>query len=277
MPVYHDALGDELKQLEMTESGRGSPIGEPVVVRVDGIGFSKFTRPFKRPFDERIAAAMDAATVALVDRFHPVLAYTQSDEITLVFYNPDFEIPYDGRYQKLASSCASVASTSFLRKGLELFPERLENVTPVFDGRANGMSRERAARNVQWREDDARRNAVSMAAHAVLGGHALHGKTSADLKDMMREAGVEASDYPERFLRGAFFRRERVYSSRTPKELERIPEAFRVAAAAVKCRSMKVQLMGIPPLSILENLEEFVLDGDDPVAANRPFAQSLVR
>ena len=275
MPAYHDALGDELKRIETDEAGRGPAPGDAVVVRVDGVGFSKFTRGFERPFDSRIAAAMDAATVAVVDRLHPVIAYTQSDEISFVFFDDEQPVAYDGRYHKLASVCASLATGAFLRAGLRLFPERLENVTPIFDGRAVGMSRELAARTVEWREIDARRNSVSMAAHSVFGSHGIHARNSADMKDMLRAEVFEMSDYPERFLRGAFFRREKIHSVRSQEDLDRIPEAYRAAAAAVKHRTMTIQLTGLPPLSVIENLEEFIFEGDDPVAASRPFARSV--
>lgn len=275
MTSYHDALGDELKYLENLESGRAGEIGTPVVVRVDGVSFSTFTKGFNRPFDARIAEAMDEATKAVVERLHPRIGYTQSDEMTFVFWDPEFEIVYAGRLQKLASVCASIATGGFLKAALRLFPDRVEEVTPVFDGRANALDRPLAARNLEWRELDARRNAVSMAAHSVLGPRSLPGKSSADMKEMLSDAGVNIRDYPERFLRGAYFRREKMLVERTPEELTRIPEAYRVQAAAAKERTVVVRLEGLPPLSIVENVEEFIFEGAFPVVADRPFASSV--
>ena len=275
MTTYDDTLGDELKYHENIESGRSGGLGEPIVVRVDGLSFSKFTRGFERPFDHRIAEAMDQACIAVVERLKPVLGYTQSDEMTFVFWDPEQPVAFGGRLQKLASVCASTASTAFLRAALRLFPESVDAYDPVFDGRANVLEMALAAKNVEWRELDARRNAVSMAAHAALGHSALHGKSSADMKEMMAEAGVDYAGYPERFKRGAFFRRRKVMLERTPDEMARIPEQFRAQAAGMKERTTTVRLQGVPPLSLVENLEGFVFLDEAPVAPERPFAASV--
>ncbi|NTF17361.1 hypothetical protein G6L37_02895 [Agrobacterium rubi] len=275
MPTYNDALGDELKHYEKLESGRGGSIGEPVVVRVDGVSFSKFTRGFEKPFDTRIAQAMDEACIAVVDRLQPVIGYTQSDEMTFVFWDPLFDVAFGGRLQKLASVCAAVASGAFFKAAQRLFPERVESYVPVFDGRAHVLDHALAARNVEWRELDARRNAVSMAAHSVLGHTPLHGKSSADMKEMLADAGVDYATYPERFKRGAFFRRRKVLRERSPEDMAKIPEQFREAASGVKERTTIVRLEGVPPLSLVENLEAFIFLDQAPIAPERPFAASV--
>lgn len=275
MSTYNDALGDELKYLENLESGRSGEVGTPVVVRVDGVAFSTFTGSFDRPFDALIAEAMDEATIAVVERLHPRIGYTQSDEMTFIFWDPDFEVPYAGRLQKLSSVCASIATGAFMRAALRLFPEKVRDAAPVFDGRANALPMPVAAKNLEWREIDARINAVSMAARQVLGPNVLAGKSSADMKEMMSEAGVEFRDYPERFLRGAYFRRMKVHVERTPEELARIPAQYRARAAAAKERTVVVRLTGVPPLTIVDNLEAFIFEGAEPVATPRTFASSV--
>jgi tRNA(His) 5'-end guanylyltransferase len=272
---YNDVLGDELKHLENQESSRAGEIGDPIVVRVDGVSFSKFTKGFARPFDARIAEAMDEACVAVVERLQPVIGYTQSDEMTFIFWDPEFPVSFGGRLQKLSSVCSAIATGAFLKSAQRLFPERVAEFTPVFDGRANALDMPLAAKNLEWRELDARRNAVSMAAHAVLGANQLHGKSSADMKDMLADEGIDYMAYPERFKRGAFFRRRKIAATRTPEELARIPEAFRAQAAAVKERVMTVRLEGVPPLSLVENLEGFVFRDEAPVAPERPFAAAV--
>lgn len=54
-----------------------------LVVRIDGKGFSKWTKPFEKPYDERIASAMVEAASDLVKDFSASIAYTASDEITI--------------------------------------------------------------------------------------------------------------------------------------------------------------------------------------------------
>jgi Uncharacterized conserved protein len=275
MSTFNDTLGDELKHYENIESGRRAEIGEPVVVRVDGVSFSKFTKGFQRPFDPHIAEAMDEACVAVVERLNPVIGYTQSDEMTFVFWDPINELAYGGRLQKLASVCAAVATAAFLKAALRLFPDYVQNSTPIFDGRAHVLDLPLAAKNVEWRELDARRNAVSMAAHHVLGHHAIHGKSPADMKEMLAEKGVDYTTYPERFKRGAFFRLRKVMVERTPEEMARIPEQFRAQASGVKERTKVVKLTGVPPLSLVENLEAFIFLDEKPIAPERKFAAAV--
>lgn len=62
------------------------PDDQPALIRIGGHGFSKFTRGFNKPFDARIHAAMVQTAAGLLTYFPGAsLAYTQSDELTLVF------------------------------------------------------------------------------------------------------------------------------------------------------------------------------------------------
>lgn len=88
------------------------------VLRVDGKGFSKFTKPMRKeqPFSMEFTERMKRATLALAMGFSGVtLAFTQSDEISLLFH--DFGEknmkPYGGRVEKLASLGAATASAHF--------------------------------------------------------------------------------------------------------------------------------------------------------------------
>ena len=58
---------------------------EFMIVRLDGHKFSKFTKVFKRPFDDIFAKAMEKCTIDLVQEYNAVTGFTGSDEITLVF------------------------------------------------------------------------------------------------------------------------------------------------------------------------------------------------
>jgi len=54
-----------------------------------------------------------------------------------------------------------------------------------------------------WRQRDAMRNAVSMAAQAVFSPKQLHGKHSDDMIGMLRENDIRFDDYPEWFRFGS--------------------------------------------------------------------------
>lgn len=273
MARYDDMLGDAIKEIESLESSRAAGAGQPVVVRVDGASFSSFTKGFERPFDSRIAAAMEAAAKAGVKDFHCRLAYTQSDEISFLLWCPEGELPFGGRLQKLASRLAAKATAAFLLKGLELFPEAIARKVPEFDGRATAFpSLDLAAKAVLWREIDARRNAVSMAARAVFPAKALHGRSSSDMRAMLAAEGIDWQSYPERFRRGAFFRRMTVERELTPEELSRIPEAHRPKGPVMRSTVAEVCL---PALSSIGNLADVLFKGDEPQVVERPLATAV--
>ena len=77
---------------------------------------ANFTRGFRRPYDLRIHHAMVAAASDLLTRFGAVTAYTESDEISLIFPPRTSEtifLPFAGRVQKICSVTAGFASARF--------------------------------------------------------------------------------------------------------------------------------------------------------------------
>jgi tRNA(His) 5'-end guanylyltransferase len=58
----------------------------PVCCRIDGRAFSGFCKGLKRPFDERLSNLMAETTKHLVTQSGAKLGYTQSDEISLIWY-----------------------------------------------------------------------------------------------------------------------------------------------------------------------------------------------
>lgn len=83
-----DALGDRCKRFEAAEAGRRAMPGIPLLARLDGRAFHTFTRGLNRPFDERFGRCMVETARTLVDNLHALVAYTQSDEITLIWWVP---------------------------------------------------------------------------------------------------------------------------------------------------------------------------------------------
>lgn len=99
-----DALGDEMKQYEAASCDAVVDMSLPCVVRLDGHCFHTFTRGFRRPYDIRIHTAMVATATDLLERFQAVTAYTESDEISLLFPPSEAEnasLPFNGRVQKI--------------------------------------------------------------------------------------------------------------------------------------------------------------------------------
>ena len=79
-----DPLGERMKEYE-GQTAMFLEKEQPWIVRLDGHHFSKFTRGFRKPFDERLGRAMVSTASDLLSEFTPTLVFTQSDEITMVF------------------------------------------------------------------------------------------------------------------------------------------------------------------------------------------------
>ncbi|KAF2628776.1 hypothetical protein BU25DRAFT_409810 [Macroventuria anomochaeta] len=199
------------------------PSGSPVVLRLDGHAFSKFTSHFCRPFDQRIHDAMIAACTDLLAYFpFATVAYTQSDEITLVF--PTGVQGFNERVQKLSSLAASYCSVRFnahLAALLAASPEpkvkdtAFERLgTAHFDARFFAVpSVEEAFNCILWRcRNDAVRNSVNAFARTMYSTKEMHGKTTSELMEMMRkEKGVEfEASVPRWAVEGCLLKREQV-------------------------------------------------------------------
>lgn len=80
-----DDLGNRMKsyyeQIPKTKLMRRCP----VICRLDGRSFHSFTKGFKRPFDDVLIQTMQQTAKYLCENIQgAVIAYTQSDEISLV-------------------------------------------------------------------------------------------------------------------------------------------------------------------------------------------------
>jgi len=79
-----DSLGDRMKQYENIER-RFLMRRSPTIIRLDGKAFHTFTRGFKKPFDDVLIKTMQETAKFLCENIQSCkIAYTQSDEITLV-------------------------------------------------------------------------------------------------------------------------------------------------------------------------------------------------
>jgi tRNA(His) 5'-end guanylyltransferase len=58
--MKRDDFGNRMKAFESVYTDVRIPIELPMMVRVDGKGFSKFTKGFNKPFDDDLSGAMIA-------------------------------------------------------------------------------------------------------------------------------------------------------------------------------------------------------------------------
>ena len=75
----------------------------PVIIRLDANNFSSWTKGLKKPFDSNLSQLMTETAIHLLDETNALVAYTQSDEITLILYSDDKEtgIYNDGKMTAL--------------------------------------------------------------------------------------------------------------------------------------------------------------------------------
>lgn len=205
-----DSLGDRMKLYEAAETSRMINPDLPIIVRMDGRGFSKWTKGLPRPFDQNLSDAMVKTTLKLVRETGAHIGYTQSDEITLVLHSgkEQSDLMFKGKIQKLCSVLASLTTSAFLiscinKQGSEI--SRRVDRLPHFDARIFQVPSETEAANaVLWRALDASKNAVSMAARSVLSHGALQGKNSIQMIQMLKDKGIEFDRYPAGFRLGTF-------------------------------------------------------------------------
>jgi tRNA(His) guanylyltransferase len=259
------ALADRCKSFEAAEAGRRAARGTPLLARLDGRAFHTFTRDLRRPYDEAMSRCMIETARYLVQELNALVAYTQSDEITLAWFEPadsPTEYPFDGRYQKLASVLAGLASTRFYQLVLELMPAKVREV-PHLDCRVWQVpALSDAAEVFVWREEDAIKNSTTMAALAHFTDREIHGKDTATKQEMLLARGVDWRAYPAFFQRGTYLGRRSSMQTLTSEERMRIPEAHRPAIDATFLRAQVVEL-DLPPLRQVRNVVPVLFERAD--------------
>ncbi|KAJ6507954.1 tRNAHis guanylyltransferase-domain-containing protein [Mycena vitilis] len=190
-----ESLGDRMKRYEATTE-QILPEDQPAIIRLDGHGFSKFTRGFDKPFDVRLHDAMRQTAEDLLAYFPAAsLAYTQSDEITLVFTATAAARPFSGRVGKLSTLAAGYASTRFnhhLSKAANI-PDKKLGVAH-FDARAFSVpTTAEVLNNLIWRAKfDCRRNSISAFGRSFFSTKEMHGLSANEIVEKLSaDKGVD--------------------------------------------------------------------------------------
>lgn len=263
-----DSLGDRMKDYENQTCGIKMIPRIPVIARLDGKGFSKFTKGLKRPFDERLSKLMIETTKYLVKETNANCGYTQSDEITLVWFTDknDSSIYFNGRYFKMVSDLAGMCSVYFNRELSKFLPEKSDKM-PRFDARVwNVPTLDEAVNTFLWREKDATKNSITMAASEYYSHGFLHGKSGSEKQELLFQKGVNWNDYPAFFKRGTYVQRKRVLTIFSTNELEKLP----LKHNARKDPNFVVERwiideVKLPPISTIENKVDVIIFGKDPL------------
>ena len=265
-----DEFGDRMKLYEGVEADRRLIPLLPAIARIDGRCFHSYCRGRERPYDKRLSDTMIDVTEFLAFESGAAAGYTQSDEITLAWSSDTFksQIFFGGRIQKMVSILAAMASVRFNRLMEVLLPEKRETEA-VFDCRVwNVPNRTEAANVFLWRENDAVKNSVTMAARCHYSDAALFEKGRAEKNEMLFAKGINWNDYPEFFKRGTYIVRRKAIRKFTPDEISVLPERH----AARTNRELEIERteyrrMQMPPFGKVLNREAVLFEGAEPVTA----------
>lgn len=219
----NDELGHRMKEQYEDRTRYSLPRRTYTIIRLDGKAFHTLTKGFKRPFDQQLMDMMDKTAIALCEGIQGVtLAYTQSDEISLLltdFANIQTNAWFDGNIQKIVSISASIATLAFNKEFSRLalenyllggfkynptFYDKKDEVKQAFfDSRVFTIPDPTEVENYFiWRQADAVRNSIQMAAQSVYSQKELHGKSCGQLQEMLFQKGINWNDYKSGEKRG---------------------------------------------------------------------------
>jgi len=208
-----DNFGDRMKLFEKASDFKITT-RLPVILRLDGNSFSKFTKQsgFKKPYDERFHHCMISATKSVLKYCSGAeLGYTQSDEITILLRN-DYTHNTDpflaNRIQKICSLVASECSIAFNKEYYEFF---YKPSNAIFDCRVFVVPPSEVNNVFLWRQKDCFKNCVSSVAYYTIAekyGKKTTQKMLHKLNDgqrqelLFKECGLNINDYPIKYKRG---------------------------------------------------------------------------
>ncbi len=196
---------DALMRAHETATDRCVEPGVYMVARIDGRSFTKLTKEkvsFEAPFDVRFRDLMAETTRHLMNcGFKVVYAYTESDEISLLF-DPDIAV-YGRKLRKYTSILAGEASAKFSLMLGEL---------AAFDCRICELpDRKTVVDYFRWRNEDAHRNGLNAHCYWMLrkegvarGAAAaqIEGRSIEDKVALLASRGIDFHALPSWQLRG---------------------------------------------------------------------------
>jgi tRNA(His) guanylyltransferase len=197
-----DDIGDRFKDYESCWDFT-LPRRMPMVIRVDGRAFHSLK--MAKPFDPVFFQWMARTAHALCEEIQGArFAFFQSDEISVIVRD-DMSLqtqPWMGkRLSKVLSLSAAIATAAFNEDAAREYGPR------EFDSRAFVLpSLDEVVNYCIWRQQDATRNSVQMAAQSVFSHRQLHQKNTAALREMLEASGKPWEETPTHFKRGAVTR-----------------------------------------------------------------------
>ena len=256
-------LNERMKMYEDIESKRILIPKLPICVRVDGKGFSKFTKDMIRPFDKNFTDSMIETMKFLIEETDAIIGYTQSDEISLIL--SDIKEPFfKGRISKLNSIIASIATAKFNELIHKHYPNK---PLAFFDCRVwNVPNRLEAANVLLWRYLDCIKNSISMASYIIFDEKELNNKNSSEKIKMLLDKGIDWNKYNSCFKYGTFARKELIQKKFTPEEIELLPPMHNARKNPDMLVNRNViQIFDLENFNKLENRTEVIFENAKPI------------
>lgn len=199
--MKEDSLGDRMKGLENVLRTKISK-DQPTIIRIDGKSFSNYTRPFEKPFDDRLYRAFVECAQFLLEQIQAAdVVYTQSDELSILLnfnLQENSQTWFDGNLQKLTSVSASMMTYKFNNV-------IVGNDAPAyFDARAFALPRNEVSNYFIWRYLDAVRNSVQGYARSILGHKKCLDISNQALLQILRDQNEPWEKLPEWCRYGTF-------------------------------------------------------------------------
>jgi len=243
-------FGDRMKLYEGLSDHLLMPL-VPICARIDGRAFHTWTGDLEKPYDDIFRKIMCNVAKSLIEETNAKIAHTFSDEISLIFIQENFEseIFFGGRHQKLCSVLASLATGFFAEQIRSVWSQR---AIPAFDCRVwNVPNLDEASNYLVWREQDAVRNSIQMAARSIYSHKECYKKSSSDLQEMLFQKGINWNNYPVMHKRGCYLKRIKVIRAFTPTEIEKLPMKHE-ARQNPELKIERTEIVSLTPPSITQ-------------------------
>lgn len=206
-------LEDRMKNYEQA-ARTVLPRRMPIIIRVDGKSFSKYTKRLPgKPFDRNFISVMEKVAIALCQEIQDAqLAYTQSDEVSVLLHNyKKFESDawFGNQVQKMVSVAASIAGATFTANSWCMWRESgagmptVNDLEPAyFDARAFVLPEADVNNYFVWRQRDGIRNSIQMFASHHFSHGQLHKKSTSEMIEMCKSIGHDWHALPATHRQG---------------------------------------------------------------------------
>ena len=267
-------LSDRMRAYEQQETSSVFMEHLPILARMDGRAFHRFSNKLQRPYDAVFHQMMIETAATLLWETGAQIGYTTSDEITLCWtlQDPKYQMMFGRNKQKLISSLASMTTAFFeLQKFRHDSSVFIENTGApcTFDARVWTVPNvQEALNNFQWRESETIKNSILASAKTLYSQKELKGITSDEQQKMMWVKGLDWSDYPSAFKRGTYLIKDTITINfnAEAEDIEKLPLLHEVRKNPnLEVLRNVVKTLELPPLDRITNLEEVLLHGLEPI------------